>query len=505
MHSVFVASRRRVLLVPDHFCWSGDSQSTTLSGAGRAERGQSQEQGKRPRRRLAASLPRSADVEMPDEYILRFAAPPPAAASGDDDQVSYSLLELPPDLIELVRNASAPLELRGPLDEEAVLVTPDRTYSLRSVQNSNSVLIAQVAGSSSSDGGATELGVLKTVGETIEATDVTGVPGTRLAALEDLLDGTEYYGEDEEPGSQGPSTESLDDASAQHPSRWTKKRRVSTTAAPPPTFSALQTRLRASDAEIRLGLRRARAVSFPSKSETGEPVWRRVPASLQIRFLSSLLATLTAHDISSSAGFDRSSLVKAIEEDDDDPPLVSRAVAEQIIAWYTTDPPSLSIDAIVADLGKLILFGHATSKPVPLGTFLTEWEASLGGPASAFSSSISLSTLVSDALFSPSPYPPFPTRETPNATITPFPCSHLSSDPATRMRQLFAARTKWESGEMSPFLMDLTGGDVKKADGLVLKYCRKVKEKVPVSTERVRGKAPTETREVTWLSARNNW
>ena len=79
-------------------------------------------------------------------------------------------------------------------------------------------------------------------------------------------------------------------------------------------------------------------------------------------------------------------------------------------------------------------------------------------------------------------------RPAPISSVQYLPPSHLAPDPATRFSELFALQPRWLEGEMSLFVDDLTGGDKKKRDALVLKFVRKVKEK-----------------EVTYWTARNLW
>ena len=56
---------------------------------------------------------------------------------------NFRLLELPPDLLKSVESNSSPLTwaIKGNPAEDAVLCTDDKTYSIRSVSLSNSVLV----------------------------------------------------------------------------------------------------------------------------------------------------------------------------------------------------------------------------------------------------------------------------------------------------------------------------------------------------------------------------
>lgn len=79
-------------------------------------------------------------------------------------------------------------------------------------------------------------------------------------------------------------------------------------------------------------------------------------------------------------------------------------------------------------------------------------------------------------------------RPAPLSTVQYLPPARLSPDPATRFAELFTLQPRWLETEMSLFVDDLTGGDKKKRDALVLKFVRKVKEK-----------------DVTFWTARNLW
>lgn len=79
-------------------------------------------------------------------------------------------------------------------------------------------------------------------------------------------------------------------------------------------------------------------------------------------------------------------------------------------------------------------------------------------------------------------------RPPPLSTIQYLPPSRLSADPAARFAELFTLQPRWLESEMMLFIDDLTGGDKKKRDALVLKFVRKVREK-----------------EVVFWTARNLW
>jgi len=83
---------------------------------------------------MADSLPHSG------QPIQLAFSPTSVKESGD-----FRLLELPPDLLKSIEsNNSSPLTwaIKGNPAEDAVLCTDDKTYSIRSVSLSNSVLVA---------------------------------------------------------------------------------------------------------------------------------------------------------------------------------------------------------------------------------------------------------------------------------------------------------------------------------------------------------------------------
>lgn len=69
------------------------------------------------------------------------------SSNSFDEAGSFRLLELPPDLCKLVESASGdlPLCIKGNVNEDAVLCTADKTYAIRSVVLSNSVLVVSSA------------------------------------------------------------------------------------------------------------------------------------------------------------------------------------------------------------------------------------------------------------------------------------------------------------------------------------------------------------------------
>lgn len=141
--------------------------------------------------------------------IVVFAPPP---ASSEITKPTYSLLTLTPALLALLNSPStaSSLEIRGHKGDAAVLCTPTQTFSLRGVQNSNSLLLCSggVGERFGEDGG--EVGdvrmrervegtieIATTLHETLEVVPTVA----RTDRLAELLKGSEYEGEDAEASS----------------------------------------------------------------------------------------------------------------------------------------------------------------------------------------------------------------------------------------------------------------------------------------------------------------
>lgn len=125
-------------------------------------------------------------------------------APSSSQHATYSLLSLPPALLSVLNDpaTASSLEIRGYRTDAAVLVTNDHTYSLRGVQNSNSLLLCSSGANDTFGEAQTEDGrgernnlvIHETLHETLEV--IQGV--ARTERLEGLLKSSEYIGEDAE-------------------------------------------------------------------------------------------------------------------------------------------------------------------------------------------------------------------------------------------------------------------------------------------------------------------
>ncbi|KAG5980611.1 hypothetical protein E4U55_003836 [Claviceps digitariae] len=96
----------------------------------------------------------------------------------------YRLLELPPDLANLLESPSAPVLFLQESDTAALLRTPDRTYNLRQKNTSNALFL--LSSTQSPDSTDQQLAIIATVHETVELDVVPEIP-VRTDRLADTL------------------------------------------------------------------------------------------------------------------------------------------------------------------------------------------------------------------------------------------------------------------------------------------------------------------------------
>ncbi|GAA5882581.1 hypothetical protein JCM3774_002730 [Rhodotorula dairenensis] len=413
---------------------------------------------------------------------------------------SYQLLALPPALLSQLAASDAaptPLEIRGDGADAAVIVTATQTYSLRGVQNSNSLCVCTGTGPSSSSSGrkrwfgaddspsdndmADEEGpatkrkrdeprieIETVLHETLELVPTVA----RLEKLPGLLRGTEYTGDDDEAGR-------------------------GTSASKFYTFDSLRSRLPASDAEIRTALSRHRVVTHRGFLRPLPPAYllQLLPAVLSALPLPARLAHPPPDRPSKKAPQKGKASVPAVVADNtlaveaDEQDVLDALdavecgdedVARQVLGFFGDRDNSgkrtrwkLEALAVVKELG-IVLLAQGGFGQQPAGPFLDRWKSLAAG----FAPACDLALLAGVHLFRPAPL----------STVQYLPPSRLSPDPATRFSELFALQARWPEAEMSLFVDDLTGGDKKKRDALVLKFVRKVKD-----------------RDATFWTARNLW
>ncbi|POY73435.1 hypothetical protein BMF94_3773 [Rhodotorula taiwanensis] len=411
------------------------------------------------------------------------------ADTPDRAKPTYQLLALPPALLKHLTDSIAsdtgsqepiPLEIRGAGSDSAVLVTLNQTYSLRGVQNSNSLCVCSTASTSkrylgaahdSKSDSAEEPPAKRHKDEAVEIETVLHetlevVPTVaRLERLETLLRGTEFLGDDAE--AVAGSVQFL-------------------------TFDDLRSRLPASDAEIRTALVRLRVV-------TKDGFLRPLPPAYLRQLLPAVLSTLplpahlahpdAARKKKGTADKGKGPEIRALAVEADEQDLIDALdavecgdedLARQVLGFFGTRDASgkrtkwaLDATALIKELG-IVIMAEGGFGQQPLAPLSDKWKSLAGG----FAPVCDMGLLAGLHLFRPAPL----------STVQYLPPARLSPDPATRFAELFTLQPRWLETEMSLFVDDLTGGDKKKRDALVLKFVRKVKEK-----------------DVTFWTARNLW
>lgn len=197
---------------------------------------------------------------MQSEYGLRF------SSSFTPDVGSFKLLELPAELCKLVEDSLASatpiryaihdapgpqltrfiisrFSIKGETTEDAVLCTEDKTYAIRSVVLSNSVLVVtrDVEEEWEDEGGTVV--IRDTLNEILELTAT--VP--KMAKLSSLLRGREYTGEEEMDIVEEVRADSLDTCMIAHLTRFQESERL--------TLAEAKATIQASDIELAVGLK----------------------------------------------------------------------------------------------------------------------------------------------------------------------------------------------------------------------------------------------------------
>ncbi|KAI0661096.1 sister chromatid cohesion protein Dcc1 [Cubamyces menziesii] len=378
------------------------------------------------------------------ELDLRF------SSRSQSEVGTYKLLELPPDLCKSIEasaegSSSPSFTIKGSPEDDAVLCTADKTYIVRSVVLSNSVLVvtpdpADEDADNDVDEPLKDVAIRDQLSEVIEL--VPCVP--RLHKLNAFLRGREYDEGHEDEESMSEDEDGI-----------VKKR-------PRFTYEDARRTLQASDAELDKGLRDRRILVL--KGEL-----RPIAPSHLTTILELLLTNLVSHSLSYTAA-PVSPLVEALEDEHD----IRRDVTRQVIAWFgrITDGDSpgsmgtweMDADAVVKEVGLGILRAYR-DEPIFEKEFLDQWRKAVGD---TFEERVSLKLLVGNYLASSDTLsdPPIP-------LLTYFPSAELPIDPGARFSELFLVRPRWKADEITHFLSDIAV-DSKERDKLLLKHARAI-------------------------------
>ncbi|CAE7206119.1 unnamed protein product [Rhizoctonia solani] len=393
------------------------------------------------------------------EFQVRFSDP---VQDNYKEPPHYCLVELPPDIVELAKQGQANLSIRGRPDDEAVLCTQSKTYAIRSVALSNSVLIMSNGGSNSKPCDSAiellepnETNTLVISGEVSEILElVPTVP--RLESVLKHLRGCEWNDDE--------SDEETYESNVNDPLR---RRRV--------TLDELRDLVQASDLELEEGLRKAKILNLSG-------TLRPLPASSLTEILVTLLLTIA------STGLPRPPkpipLLKLIQNIEDEFQ-VNPDIMEHIASWYGVVTGKgdkrmwqADIKAIIGDIGVGIL--RRAEEHVEQVELVERWKEQVGD---MFTEHIDITLLDGNCLSTPIAH----TKSgEPSNTLIYYPRSALPTDVAQRFQALFLTRPKWKVEDIGIYLEDIAV-DKKERDRLMLKYTRQITEPDGVwATARVR-------------------
>ncbi|KAI6026244.1 hypothetical protein PISMIDRAFT_629149 [Pisolithus microcarpus 441] len=354
---------------------------------------------------------------MSDMIDVRF------SPSTTQDAGSFRLIELPSELCQLIESttnapchAKPSLCIKGNIAEDAVLCTTDKTYTLRSVVLSNTLLVTTP---SRTDPGGT-VNVRDRLHEVLEL--VPSVP--KLHKLPVLLKGAQY-----------------DEGDEDQRAAFVKY-----------CYNQASSEIQASEAEFQQGLKEKRILVLDGYLR---PI---VPAHLST-ILELILSYTVTLSLSCQAA-EVEELVSTLADEHE----VPREVSAQIISWFGTVKEGLweiDIRAVVAEIGLEIL-RHHKHEPIVESDFLSKWKNKIGDTFEAF---VALELLTGNYLRSDD--------TSGGATLTYFPASGLPTDPAARFTELFLTKQRWKSNDIEPFLLDIAINS-KERDKLLLKYARAI-------------------------------
>ncbi|KAG1775347.1 sister chromatid cohesion protein Dcc1 [Suillus placidus] len=341
------------------------------------------------------------------------------SAATAQDTGSFRLLELPPELCQIIESASektaASLFIKGHPTEDAVLCTSEKTYTVRSVVLSNTVLV--VTPSRSDPNGTVH--IRDQLHEILELVPV--VP--KLHKLSILLRDMEYDEGDEDRQATMPKY----------------------------SYEQARSEIQASEAEFIRGLKERRILVLEGQLRPIAPAHLCTILELLLNYLISLSLSHQAAAVEE--------LVSVLSDEHEIP----RAVSNQVISWFGDVKEGLwkmDPDAVIRELGVGILRHHRYN-PISENEFFKKWKNVVGD---TFESSVKLSLLSGDYLRNLSSIGE-------EATLTYFPSSALPVDPAARFVELFLTRQRWKHEEIEHFLLDIAVNS-KERDKLLLKHAR---------------------------------
>ncbi|KAF7730993.1 Sister chromatid cohesion protein DCC1 [Apophysomyces ossiformis] len=346
------------------------------------------------------------------------------AYAHDFQQSTYRIVELgSEDLVSAFESGSG-IVIKGLPDDEAVLCTATKTFSVHQVNTSNSLLLATT--------GNNPMHVLHNLSSTIELQPC--VP--RLGTIDTLLEATRYSGSKNESNI----------ADKVHNSKFY-------------SYDDLLSLVQASEAELAAGLKLRHTFILNGKC-------RLLDRTYLNRLLDMLYTNATIN------GFDMQSISlenaqKCIYEGLEADESIAEPALMACIQSFVTDMGntfSLSFDEykVCRFIGEFVLSSTA-GKEWERDDFLDVWKQLVPeGYRPAMSMLEGL--VLSQEIISLAP------RRVQHY-VSYFPVSELSTDPAQRFATLFRRKKLWSTDDITPFLSDIAP-DPKKRDALLLKFTR---------------------------------
>lgn len=360
-----------------------------------------------------------------------------------DENASYKLMELPPELATLVENAiqnsdALDLVIKGDTSEDAVLCTRDKTYSMRAVNLSNSLLVVTPPPDTDQVFSEDAVVIRDQLNEILEI--ALTVP--RVSKLLGRLRGQEYdeTNEDDDDDEEGYGEgEGAENGKGRY------------------TYRQAREDIQASDAELDLCLKQKRILIFNDELRPIAPAYLNTLLQLTLNVLVSDSLSHTA------ASVERLTSALAGEHG------VSRVVSSQVFAWFGEIQGGgkwkMDVEEVIKELGIGILRLHPADDAIEKGAFLAQWKEAAGD---TFADRVALKLLAGN-------YLQHTVLGTTLEKLSYFPSSALPTDPAARFADLFLTRNKWRVEDITAFLSDIAVNS-KERDKLLLKYCRALNE-----------------------------
>ncbi|KAJ8519374.1 hypothetical protein ONZ45_g3675 [Pleurotus djamor] len=372
--------------------------------------------------------------------------------SASKDAGSYKLLELPPELVGLVETAlkdqvNPGLKIKGVHKEDAVLCTQEKTYSMRSVLLSNSVLVVTPPIDDQASDNDTVI-IRDTLNEIIELAPV--VP--KLYKLTGLLRGREYdeSSVDEPIQSVKSLIRAKGGSGGEVNGRWL-------------TYDEAMSEIQASDNEMNKGLEERRVLIING-------YLRPISRPFLVTILELILNLLVSLSLSPSH-VPINDLASTLADEHEIP----IPVTHQIMNWFgetdfAEDRWAIDMKELLKEIG-LGLLRDSGREGIPEDAFMTKWKTSVGD---TFEKDVSMDLLLGNYISSPPPFSVNADAPTSNI-LSYYPRLQLPVDPPARFSELFLTRARWRADEIAPFLSDIAV-DAKDRDRLVLKYARAITE-----------------------------